>query len=221
MERICREGDGLFPAPKEIKLSCSCPDWASMCKHVAATLYGVGARLDGRPELLFTLRGVDRADLIGATTELSMPLAGAGSDRVIADDDIAALFGIEMGSISSIAPKAAAKTKDPAATIRAEAPKAKAIAKVKATKAAAAKADPPKAAAKTKALMVEANANAKAKTKTVTPVASPKRAAKAVEKAPDAKRPSPRTAPEATSTGRNPRSSPKSAGRGGATARAQ
>ena len=53
MDRVCREGDGLFPAPKEIKLSCSCPDWADMCKHVAAVLYGVGARLDEKPALLF------------------------------------------------------------------------------------------------------------------------------------------------------------------------
>ncbi len=60
MERVCREADGLFPAPREIKMSCSCPDWAGMCKHVAATLYGVGARLDADPDLLFTLRGVDR-----------------------------------------------------------------------------------------------------------------------------------------------------------------
>lgn len=49
---------GLFPAPKEIDLACSCPDWADMCKHVAAVLYGVGARLDEKPELFFTLRGV-------------------------------------------------------------------------------------------------------------------------------------------------------------------
>src|SRR5437870_7837335 len=59
MDRVCREGDGLFPAPDEIKLSCSCPDWADMCKHVAAELYGIGARLDERPQLLFVLRGVD------------------------------------------------------------------------------------------------------------------------------------------------------------------
>ena len=64
MERVCREADGLFPAPSEIKMSCSCPDWAGMCKHVAATLYGVGARLDSDPDLLFTLRGVDRAELV-------------------------------------------------------------------------------------------------------------------------------------------------------------
>jgi len=66
MERICRQGEGLFPSPKEIAFDCSCPDWASMCKHVAATLYGVGARLDTKPELLFLLRQVNERDLITA-----------------------------------------------------------------------------------------------------------------------------------------------------------
>src|SRR5262249_13826290 len=64
MERICRPKSGLFPAPSEIGFSCSCPDWASMCKHVAAVLYGVGARLDERPELLFKLSKVEEKDLI-------------------------------------------------------------------------------------------------------------------------------------------------------------
>ncbi len=59
MERICRQGAGLFPKPAEIRFSCSCPDYASMCKHVAAVLYGVGARLDAQPELLFRLRAVE------------------------------------------------------------------------------------------------------------------------------------------------------------------
>src|SRR5665647_3955327 len=59
MERISQQQTGLFPSPKEIKLSCSCPDWAEMCKHVAAVLYGVGARLDQQPELLFRLRAVN------------------------------------------------------------------------------------------------------------------------------------------------------------------
>src|SRR5205814_79045 len=64
LERTCRRGEGLFPAPAEIKLTCSCPDWAGMCKHVAAVLYGVGARLDAQPELLFRLRGVEEAELL-------------------------------------------------------------------------------------------------------------------------------------------------------------
>jgi hypothetical protein len=97
MERVCRDGDGLFPAPREIKMSCSCPDGANMCKHVAASLYGVGARLDTAPELLFALRGVDSADLIssvdaGATT----PRTSALGERILAADEVAALFGIEM-----------------------------------------------------------------------------------------------------------------------------
>ena len=96
MERVCREADGLFPAPKEIKMSCSCPDWAGMCKHVAATLYGVGARLDHDPDLLFTLRGVDRIELVSAGADLSITEAAAGSERVLAGDDVAALFGLEL-----------------------------------------------------------------------------------------------------------------------------
>ena len=56
--------EGLFPAPKEIDFDCSCPDWASMCKHVAATLYGVGARLDENPNLFFELRAIEVDDLI-------------------------------------------------------------------------------------------------------------------------------------------------------------
>ena len=110
MERVCREGDGLFPAPTEIKMSCSCPDWAGMCKHVAATLYGAGARLDAAPDLLFTLRGVDRTELIAAAgAELPMTRTGGARERILADDDVAALFGVDMAP----APMAAkAKPKD-------------------------------------------------------------------------------------------------------------
>ena len=62
MERMCKPQTGMFPAPRQIKMACSCPDWAGMCKHVAATLYGVGTRLDEEPQLLFTLRQVDAGD---------------------------------------------------------------------------------------------------------------------------------------------------------------
>jgi len=97
MDRVCREGDGLFPAPKEIKLSCSCPDWAGMCKHVAAVLYGVGARLDERPALLFQLRGVDVNQLLAnAGQELSLKQAAPATTKVLHDGDVAALFGLEM-----------------------------------------------------------------------------------------------------------------------------
>ena len=97
MDRVCRKGDGLFPAPKEIKLSCSCPDWADMCKHVAAALYGVGARLDEKPELLFVLRGVDEKELIAsAGQELSLTKAASPAPNVLDGGDVAALFGLDM-----------------------------------------------------------------------------------------------------------------------------
>jgi uncharacterized Zn finger protein len=97
MDRVCRENDGLFPAPKEIKLSCSCPDWADMCKHVAAVLYGVGARLDEKPALLFELRGVDETGLLAnAGRELSLKRAAPTATKVLDDGDVAALFGLEM-----------------------------------------------------------------------------------------------------------------------------
>jgi uncharacterized Zn finger protein len=106
MERVCRQSDGLFPAPSEIKLSCSCPDFADMCKHVAAVLYGAGARLDTAPDVLFTLRGVDRADLVStAGADAQITRQGAASERLLADVDVAALFGLDM-----VAPAAAPAT---------------------------------------------------------------------------------------------------------------
>ena len=97
MERLCAERTGLFPAPAEIAFDCSCPDWASMCKHVAAVLYGVGARLDERPELLFALRRVDQKDLIDRVGK-SLPLArkGPAAGKVLADEGLSEMFGIEL-----------------------------------------------------------------------------------------------------------------------------
>src|SRR4051794_23143276 len=97
MDRVCREGDGLFPSPKEIKLACSCPDWADMCKHVAAALYGVGARLDEKPQLLFVLRDVDENELLASTgQDLALTRAARSAAKVLDDTDVAALFGLEM-----------------------------------------------------------------------------------------------------------------------------
>jgi uncharacterized Zn finger protein len=109
MDRVCREGDGLFPAPAEIKLSCSCPDWADMCKHVAAALYGIGARLDEKPELLFVLRGVDAKDLLVAAGEnAALPRKAPGAGKILDESDIADVFGIEMAA----APVATAPMKE-------------------------------------------------------------------------------------------------------------
>jgi uncharacterized Zn finger protein len=110
MERVCREGDGLFPAPEEIKLSCSCPDWADMCKHVAAVLYGVGARLDARPELLFKLRGVDESELLANADQRMLLTASApAAAKVLDDGDVAAVFGLEMAEQASSGNPAGAK----------------------------------------------------------------------------------------------------------------
>ncbi len=109
MERVCRPADGLFPAPREIKMSCSCPDWADMCKHVAATLYGVGARLDHEPDLLFTLRGVDHGELVSVGADLSITEVATGSERVLADADMAALFGVTIETAPPEAKKPVAK----------------------------------------------------------------------------------------------------------------
>src|SRR4029450_12736776 len=88
MDRVCRTGDGLFPSPEEIKLSCSCPDWADMCKHVAAVLYGVGARLDERPELLFLLRNVDEHELLAsAGQDLTLAQAAPSPAKMLEDGD--------------------------------------------------------------------------------------------------------------------------------------
>jgi uncharacterized Zn finger protein len=97
MERVCQQKTGLFPAPTEIRLSCSCPDWASMCKHVAAVLYGIGARLDEQPELAFKLRAVDHAELIvSAATGRSFSTKTPASAKVLDGGDLSALFGLEM-----------------------------------------------------------------------------------------------------------------------------
>ena len=99
MDRVCRPADGLFPAPKSIRMSCSCPDGAYMCKHVAAALYGVGARLDSRPELLFLLRGVDQRELIAQVTAAPATPASSTpfkSDKVLGGADLSALFGLDL-----------------------------------------------------------------------------------------------------------------------------
>jgi hypothetical protein len=96
MEIVTRRHEGLFPAPREIALSCSCPDWASMCKHVAATLYGVGARLDQQPELLFALRGVDPAEPVEAAAVQSPAGAQRKGRRVLAADQLSAVFGVDI-----------------------------------------------------------------------------------------------------------------------------
>jgi uncharacterized Zn finger protein/DNA-binding transcriptional regulator YiaG len=105
MEIVTDRQNGLFPKPSQISLNCSCPDWASMCKHVAAVLYGVGARLDEQPELLFLLRGVNHMDLVSATIEDAVTaVVKGGSRKRIAESDLSEVFGVDV-DVSS-APRA-------------------------------------------------------------------------------------------------------------------
>jgi uncharacterized Zn finger protein len=95
MQVITHRGEGLFPKPAQIQMECSCPDWATMCKHVAAVMYGVGARLDQQPELLFTLRNVDHSELIAQAADLVVNRRAA-SRKTLADDVLGEVFGIEL-----------------------------------------------------------------------------------------------------------------------------
>jgi len=101
MERICRPHTGLFPSPREINFNCSCPDWADMCKHVAAVLYGVGVRLDEQPELLFILRRVDAKDLVArAGAVLPRPKVGPAAGKLLDHSLLGEVFGIEMAEVA-------------------------------------------------------------------------------------------------------------------------
>ncbi len=103
IERLTDKKRGVFPEPHEIKMSCTCPDYAGLCKHLAAVLYGVGHRLDTSPELLFLLRGVDQADLVAASlSSESLDIAtGGGQSSGLASDDLSELFGIDLAPLSN------------------------------------------------------------------------------------------------------------------------
>jgi len=105
MERICRQTTGLFPSPAEIEFSCSCPDWASMCKHVAAVFYGIGARLDAQPELLFKLRKVDERDLLaGAGAGLRLA-KGPAAHKVLGAEGLSSIFGLDLAEDAAESPE--------------------------------------------------------------------------------------------------------------------
>ena len=121
MERMCKPGTGLFPAPKEIAFNCSCPDWASMCKHVAAVLYGVGARLDQQPESLFTLRRVDANDLVSQVgVGLPESRKRPATAKVLDDALVADVFGIEMAEAYPPAKPVAGRNKPSAGKVTAK-----------------------------------------------------------------------------------------------------
>jgi uncharacterized Zn finger protein len=105
MEIVTDKARGIFPSPREISLSCSCPDWATMCKHVAAAMYGVGARLDSEPELLFRLRGVDPAQLIAKSVGRAAARASRVRERTLAEGSLGDIFGIDIDDAAGAAPE--------------------------------------------------------------------------------------------------------------------
>jgi uncharacterized Zn finger protein len=116
MRAVTNVETGLFPAASEIRMSCSCPDWAGLCKHLAAVLYGVGARLDARPELLFTLRGVDPSELVAEGATASVPGAKASGKRsrpTLSSDALSDVFGIELEVSKPVQRDAARDTAPP------------------------------------------------------------------------------------------------------------
>ena len=103
MEAVTDRAEGLFPKPKEIKMRCSCPDYAGMCKHLAAVMYGIGNRLDSSPELLFELRGVDHQELI----EQAIPAAPTRAKHgvpMIESAELGAIFDIEINDSPAAEP---------------------------------------------------------------------------------------------------------------------
>src|SRR5438552_8020277 len=113
---LTRKETGLFPSPKEIEMKCSCPDWATLCKHVAAVLYGVGARLDQSPELLFLLRSVKHEELISQVAGAGELAAKASVGPELSESEIGSVFGIELDNtaMAQAQPVVPVKTKSTA-----------------------------------------------------------------------------------------------------------
>jgi uncharacterized Zn finger protein len=171
MEIVTRKAEGLFPSPREITLNCSCPDWATMCKHVAATLYGVGARLDHEPELLFTLRGVDPTEMIEAAIDQPTGTGKARKGRVLETDELSSVFGVDTDMDGVSSDEASAPTRPAKRTGRAAKPR-------KPRKPAASKPAAKKTAAKKKSTAKKTTAKKPASEKKSTAKkATPKKAA--------------------------------------------
>jgi uncharacterized Zn finger protein len=152
MEAVTDRAEGLFPKPKEIKMRCSCPDYAGMCKHLAAVMYGIGNRLDSSPELLFELRGVDHQELIEQAIPVAPARAKTGAPTIEAAE-LGAIFDIEINDAPSSEPPGSK-------AITTKAPKTRKATKVK-TVPATTKPAPVKKAAEKKTAKVKKAAQKK------------------------------------------------------------
>jgi uncharacterized Zn finger protein len=172
MEIVTRKGEGLFPSPREITLSCSCPDWATMCKHVAATLYGVGARLDLEPEMLFTLRGVDPTEMVEAAIDQPLATGKPRKGRILASDDLSSVFGVDIDLAEASSEDSSARSKPAGMARRTAQTTKKATPRKKKTKALPAAKKPASKKSADKATVREAAAKkrgARTRTRTAQP----------------------------------------------------
>jgi uncharacterized Zn finger protein len=150
MSVVTDRSEGLFPQPGEISFDCSCPDWASMCKHVSAVLYGIGARLDIKPNLLFLLRGVDHEELISADAEATISdVTARGTSKRLTGDNFSDIFGIDLDPVQD-APKNKPKAKAKKKTAKQPTAKKKVAKKKTAKKKTVTKKTTKKKSAKTK-----------------------------------------------------------------------
>lgn len=94
MAVIADKERGLFPGPREIRFNCNCPDYADLCKHSGAVLYGVAVKFDADPSVFFRLRGVDPTDLLASGAEQALAPA---AETALGEEDLSALFGIDLG----------------------------------------------------------------------------------------------------------------------------
>ncbi len=181
MDVVAHRKEGLFPLPGEMSFRCSCPDWAVMCKHVAAVLYGVGNRFDHRPELLFELRGVNHEELIQADAEAAVSAATQrGKAKRLDSDELADVFGIDLD--------AADAPKPDAGPARRKSTKKKTTKKKAAKKTAAKKTTAKKTTAKKKAAKNTTAKNTTAKKTTAKKQAAKKTTKKAAKKTKAAKK---------------------------------
>ena len=66
LQKLKKEGISLIPGRwREMKRSCSCPDYGDPCKHMAALYYIIAREIDANPQVLFRLRGMDLTSRFG------------------------------------------------------------------------------------------------------------------------------------------------------------
>ena len=66
LEKLKKDGTDLIPRRwRDMKRSCTCPDYGDPCKHMAALYYIIAGEIDANPHVLFRLRGMDLSNRFG------------------------------------------------------------------------------------------------------------------------------------------------------------